>query len=83
MLPGVILTLIAWVVAATLFAWYLSRFASYATTYAGFAAVMVALVFLYFIAVIFILGGELNSAWQRSRKAEVPPPGPTMLPIDG
>ena len=82
-LPGVIITLISWVVAASLFAWYLSAFASYATTYAGFAAVMAALVFLYFISVIFILGGEINSAWQRSKKAEVPPPGPTMLPIDG
>jgi membrane protein len=81
-LPGVLITMIFWVVAASLFAWYLSHFASYATTYAGFAAVMVALVFLYFLSVIFILGGELNSAWQRSRKAEVPPPGPTMLPID-
>lgn len=82
-LPGVFVTMVLWVVAASLFAWYLSHFASYATTYAGFAAVMVALVFLYFISVIFILGGELNSAWQRSRKAEVPPPGSTMLPIDG
>jgi membrane protein len=82
-LPGVLLTMLSWVVAATLFAWYLSRYANYASTYAGFAAVMIALVFLYFIAVIFILGGEINSAWQRSKKATVPPPGPTMLPIDG
>lgn len=81
--PGILVTLIAWIAAATIFAWYLTAFASYATTYAGFAAVMIALVFLYFIAVIFILGGELNSAWQRSRAALTPPPDRTMLPIDG
>lgn len=81
-LPGIVTTMALWVVAATLFAWYLTTYASYATTYAGFAAVMIALVFLYFLAVIFILGGELNSAWVRSRKAEVPPPERTMLPID-
>jgi membrane protein len=81
-LPGVVLTMMAWIVAASLFAWYLTTYASYATTYAGFAAVMVALVFLYFISVIFILGGELNSAWKRSQKAKIPPPDRTMLPID-
>jgi membrane protein len=82
-LPGILVTMIAWIAAATIFAWYLTTFASYATTYAGFAAVMIALVFLYFIAVIFILGGELNSAWQRSRTAKTPPPDRTLLPIDG
>lgn len=81
-LPGIVLTLILWIVAASLFAWYLTTYASYATTYAGFAAVMIALVFLYFISVIFILGGELNSAWKRSQKAKLPPPERTMLPID-
>jgi len=81
-LPGILVTLVLWLVAATAFAWYLTAFASYVTTYAGFASVMIALVFLYFIAVIFILGGELNSAWERSKKAKVPPPDRTMLPID-
>jgi membrane protein len=81
-LPGILLTMLLWIVAATLFAYYLSSFANYATTYAGFAAVMIALVFLYFISVIFILGGELNSAWTRSQKALVPPADRTLLPID-
>lgn len=81
-LPGIIVTMVFWVVAATAFAYYLTAYASYATTYAGFAAVMVALVFLYFISVIFILGGELNSAWTRSRTAKEKPPEKTMLPID-
>lgn len=81
-LPGIVVTMVAWVVAATLFAYYLTEYASYATTYAGFAAVMIALVFLYFISVIFILGGELNSAWTRSRTAKDKPPEQTMFPID-
>lgn len=68
-LPGIILTLGFWIVAASAFAYYLASFANYTRTYAGFASVMIALVFLYFVAVIFILGGELNAAWLRSRKA--------------
>jgi len=35
------------------------------TTYAGLASIMVALVFLYIVSAIFILGGELNAAIRR------------------
>jgi membrane protein len=67
--PGIVVTLGLWIVAASAFAYYLASFANYTRTYAGFASVMIALVFLYFVAVIFILGGELNAAWLRSRQA--------------
>ncbi len=50
------------------FGQYLARFASnYVTTYAGLASVVIALVFLYFIAAIFIYGGELNAAIVKAR----------------
>lgn len=66
-LPGIIVTLVLWIVAASAFAYYLASFSTYTKTYAGFASVMIALVFLYFIAVIFVLGGELNAALRRFR----------------
>jgi len=48
---------------------YLAQFArNYVTTYAGLASVMVALVFLYMIASIFIFGGELNAAILRAKR---------------
>ncbi len=61
-LPGVVLTLIAWMIAALGFAWYLGHFASYAKTYAGFAGATIALIFLYYLAILFIAGGEFNAA---------------------
>lgn len=61
-LPGIIVTLFFWLLSAIIFGAYLARFSTYASTYAGFAAPMMALVFLYFLAVIFIAGGELNAA---------------------
>ncbi len=61
-LPGVILTLVAWMIAALGFAWYLSHFASYSKTYAGFAGATIALIFLYYLAILFIAGGEFNAA---------------------
>lgn len=61
-LPGIVLTMLAWFAGATMFARYLETFASYVSTYAGLASIMVAIVFLYIIAVIFILGAEINAA---------------------
>ncbi len=73
-LPGLIFTLIGWVIGSTAFASYLSQFSSYASTYAGLASIMIALVFLYIVSVIFIMGGELNAAMKRyfEARARVP-----------
>lgn len=63
--PGIIFTLIAWLAGSTMFATYLDHFSSYVTTYGGLASIMIAVVFLYIISAIFILGGELNAAISR------------------
>lgn len=66
-LPGIVITLVLWLAAGTLFGTYLANFAqNYVNTYAGLASVMVALVFLYYSAAIFVLGGELNAAIGRA-----------------
>lgn len=61
-LPGIFLTLVAWVVSAAIFATYLERFANYLSTYAGLASIVIALVFLYILAAIFIVGAEINAS---------------------
>jgi membrane protein len=62
-LPGIIFTMIASLISGVVFGQYLARFANnYVTMYAGLASVVIALVFLYFIAAIFVYGGELNAA---------------------
>ena len=66
-LPGILLTLVAWLVAAAGFAYYLANFASYASTYAGFAGATIALVFLYFVALLFVAGGEYNAAVMKEK----------------
>jgi membrane protein len=67
--PGIVFTLVSWLVGSTIFAAYLDRFPSYVTTYAGLASIMIALVFLYIISAIFILGGELNASISRYLEA--------------
>jgi membrane protein len=67
-LPGIVFTLAASLVSGIVFGQYLARFANnYVTMYAGLASVIIALVFLYFIAAIFVFGGELNAAIIKSR----------------
>ncbi|WP_011582341.1 MULTISPECIES: YhjD/YihY/BrkB family envelope integrity protein [Chelativorans] len=68
-IPGIIFTLLGWIAGSSIFAAYLGRFSSYTTTYAGLASIMVAVVFLYIISAIFILGGEINAAIMRYREA--------------
>lgn len=66
---GILATLVLWLVGGILFGRYLAQFASnYVTYYAGLASVMIALVFLYLTASIFMFGAELNAAIRRPRK---------------
>jgi len=67
-LPGIVFTLAGSLVSGIIFGQYLARFANnYVTMYAGLASVVIALVFLYFIAAIFVYGGELNAAIIKSQ----------------
>ena len=66
--PGVIATLLLWLITGAAFGRYLANYAfAYVSMYAGLASAMVALVFLYACASIFIYGGELNSVILQAR----------------
>ena len=65
--PGVAVTIALWLLGGIAFGHYLAEFASnYVSTYAGLASAMIALIFLYLVASIFIFGGELNQAIRRA-----------------
>jgi membrane protein len=66
--PGILATILLWLISGAAFGRYLAEFAfTYVSMYAGLASAMVALVFLYVCASIFIYGGELNSAIAQAR----------------
>jgi membrane protein len=72
--PGIVVTLVLWLVSANAFGRYLEEFSgTYVTTYAGLASAMVALVFLYWTAGIFVYGGELNQAIRKAKRAKASP----------
>ncbi len=59
-LPGVVLTVVVWVVLATTYSYYLVNFSNFASFYAGLSGVFAALFFLYLAALVLLLGGEVN-----------------------
>ena len=66
--PGVLATLVLWLITGAAFGRYLAEYAfAYVSMYAGLASAMIALVFLYVCATIFIYGGELNSVIGKER----------------
>jgi membrane protein len=69
--PGILMTMVLWILAATIFGAYIDRFANYVATYAGLAGVVAALFFLYLIAVAMIFGAEFNAAIARLRDGKL------------
>lgn len=66
--PGIVATLLLWLASGAAFGRYLANYAfAYVSMYAGLASAMIALVFLYVCASIFIYGGELNAVILQER----------------
>lgn len=65
--PGALLAVSLWLVAAGGFSIYLSRFNRFPSTYGSLGGAALALAFFYVMAVIFLIGAELNAAITRHR----------------
>lgn len=59
-LPGVLLTVVVWIVLTSVFSYYLVRFNTFASTYASLSGLFTAMFFVYLAALVLILGGEVN-----------------------
>jgi len=59
-LPGVVLTVVVWVVMSSMFSIYLVNFNTFASTYASLSGIFAAMFFVYLAALVLILGGEVN-----------------------
>ena len=60
MLPGVLLTVIVWILLSSAYSIYLVRFGTFASTYASLSGLFAAMFFLYLAALVLIFGGEVN-----------------------
>jgi membrane protein len=64
-LPGVCVTVVLWLLGASLFSWYIGHLADYSVIYGSLGGVAITLVFFYITAMIFIFGAEINAVWRR------------------
>jgi membrane protein len=64
---GAAVTLVIWLAASALFAFYVSRFGSYNKAWGSLSAVVVTLVWLWLSAVALLLGAEIDAEIERER----------------
>lgn len=70
-IPGVLLFVPGWVGMTLGFGIYINEFSSYGETYGSISGIIILLLWLYFVALILLLGGELNATIQQYREAQV------------
>lgn len=68
--PGSVLAGVLWLLASTLFSYYVGHFASYDVTYGSLGAVVVALMWFYISAFVVMLGAELNAELELQTKQD-------------
>lgn len=66
-LPGIIISVLLWVMIAALYSHYLDL-SDYKRFYAGLSQLMIALIFFQFTAIIIILGAEINRGVMELKK---------------
>jgi len=66
--PGSLVAALLWIGASGLFAVYTATFASYNKTWGSLSAVIVMLTWLWLTAMALLLGAEINSEAERSRR---------------
>lgn len=69
-LPGVLASMVLWLVAAALYSWWLTV-SDYTRFYAGLTQLLSALIFFYYTGFIIILGAELNRALAEEKAAKL------------
>lgn len=60
-------TSVAWELLKGLFAWYVAHVASYTTTYGALATLIILVFWIYYSAVVFILGGQVGQVYDLLR----------------
>ncbi len=67
-LPGALLATVAWLIATSLFTWYVQHLADYSDIYGSFGAGIALLIWMYLLAIIVLIGAEFNAVCERRRR---------------
>lgn len=69
-MPGAVFATIGWLGTSLGFAYYVDNLSNYSRFYGSIGGMVVLLIWLYYSAVIILLGGELNAALAYEKKAK-------------
>ena len=58
--PGAVLAFVFWLLFSLLFSFYVGNFSSYNDTYGSLAGVIILMLYIYYSAVIMLIGAEMN-----------------------
>lgn len=65
--PGSAFATIGWIVTSLGFSYYVNSFGNYSSTYGSIGAIIVLMMWLYFSAIILMLGGQINAVVSERR----------------
>ncbi|MFZ5989091.1 MAG: YihY/virulence factor BrkB family protein [Bacillota bacterium] len=60
-MPGSLFSTFGWILTSVLFSLYINNFGNFSRTYGSIGGVIALLIWLYWISIIILLGGELNA----------------------
>lgn len=60
-LPGAFFATVGWILTSLAFSFYVGSYGNYSSTYGSIGAIIVLMMWLYFSAIILMLGGQLNA----------------------
>lgn len=70
--PGALFATVGWVALTVGFSFYLSNFGSYDRTFGSLGAAAILMVWMYFVSVVLLIGGELNALLARGPRSPSP-----------
>lgn len=70
-LPGALFATIGWIFTTLGFSFYVSNFGNYANTYGSIGTIIILMLWLYFSAIILMIGGQINAVMkERAERME-------------
>ena len=70
--PGVLLSMLAWLALSVAFSYYVEKVAHYTELYGSIATIVVVLLWLYMSGTVLIMGAEYSAVILRRRRGRLP-----------
>ncbi|WP_371922549.1 YihY/virulence factor BrkB family protein [Sporosarcina sp. Marseille-Q4943] len=70
-MPGALFATAGWILTSLAFSFYVGNFANYSKTYGSIGGIIVLMMWLYFSAIILMLGGQLNAVMTERKQAKL------------